>query len=224
MKEEAISKKSTFFIFLGLGLLLIACVVGGAIAYFISQTDTVSNTFRKGSLVVETTTDLNSDSYNIRANENVTINPKIENKGSVDAYVFLVIEIPYETIRIITDDEIGQGFGSLFDVNSLSSDWIEINSTKDETSKKYTVVYAYAKNDGVLAQNETTSVAFQSIKFKSVMEGCFAGDYTLCDENSINEEFSVKVTGLGVQVSNLTLTGDTLKDKLTNIYNDNFGS
>ena len=199
MKEEAISKKSTFFIFLGLGLLLIACVVGGAIAYFISQTDTVSNTF-------------------------VTINPKIENKGSVDAYVFLVIEIPYETIRIITDDEIGQGFGSLFDVNSLSSDWIEINSTKDETSKKYTVVYAYAKNDGVLAQNETTSVAFQSIKFKSVMEGCFAGDYTLCDENSINEKFSVKVTGLGVQFSNLTLTGDTLKDKLTNIYNDNFGS
>ena len=56
------------------------------------------------------------------------------------------------------------------------------------------------------------------------MEGCFAGDYTLCDENSLNKGFSVKVTGLGVQVSNLTLTGDTLKDKLTNVYNDNFGS
>ena len=206
---------------------MIACVVGGAIAYFISQTDTVSNTFRKGSLVIETTTDLKNDSYNIRAKENVTINPKIENKGSVDAYVFLVVEMPYEVIRITNDDEIGQGYESFFDVNSLSSDWIEINSTKDETSKKYTVVYAYAKNDGVLAQDQTTSVAFKSIKFKPVMEGCFAGDYTLCAtafENSLNKEFSVKVTGLGVQVSNLTLTGDTLKDKLTNVYNDNFGS
>ena len=224
MKEEVISKKGTIFIFMGLGLLLIACVVGGSIAYFISQTDTVSNTFRKGSLVVETTTDLKNESYNIRANESIIVNPKIKNKGSVDAYVFLVVEIPYEIIRTTTDDEIGQGYGSFFAVNSLSSDWIEINSTKDETSKKYTVVYAYKKNNGVLEQNGTTSVAFQSIKFESVMEGCFAGDYTLCDENLLNKGFSVKVTGLGVQARNLTLTGSNLKDKLTNVYNDNFGS
>lgn len=228
MREDAISKKSTIFIFLGLGLLLLACVVGGAIAYFISKTDTISNTFRKGSLVIETTTDWSNNDYGIRANENIIINPKITNKGSSDAYVFLVLEVPYEFINTTSDLEIFQGTDSLFKVYDLSSDWVLINETKDESSKKYEVVYAYIKNEGVLSPNEVTPVVFKSLKFASIIEGCFAGDESVykCGtafESEINKGFSIKITGVGVQSSNLTLTGDTLKDKLTNIYKNNFG-
>lgn len=73
-------------------VLVIGCVAGGTVAYLVSKTDTITNTFTVGDIKAELT-ETTGNTYHIVPGVNITKNPKATIKAdSEDCYLFVKVD------------------------------------------------------------------------------------------------------------------------------------
>lgn len=187
-------------------------IAGGAFAFFTS-TQTATNTFTVGNVEIE----LTEPSWDpevkpvVTPGQVIAKDPTITNTGTIDAYGFVKVDIPYENVSAIdengnkvlaADNELFQLLNTEGNVG-LNADWVEITGEvdgitypyKDEDAKTVSHIYAYASATAMTAIAKDASVSpFDAVKFAAVTEGAFEGQ----DINVVVTSYAIQTTNLGV--------------------------
>lgn len=163
--------------------LAVAGVIGtsGILAY-LTDNDSATNKFTVGKVdidLVEDTwdnaTDTDGDEVpdfaeEITANQTIEKDPKIQNIGKNDAYVYLEVKVPVAEVKTVADDGTPLNNGDAtatelftFEVNE---GWTQLSRT--EGTGEVTYVYYYNE---VVAPNGETGTLFDEVKFANVIEG-----------------------------------------------------
>lgn len=190
MKKRSISK-------IVLTGALAGCMIIGAISAYFTDADTATNTFTVGKVEI----DLQEPDWvpptDITPEQEFAKDPKIENTGINDAYVFIEVVVPYATV--ITANEDGST-NPAADTELFSYDvkagWMELGEAKKDTAAKtVTHLYAYGAADAMTAVSAgvTTESVFDYIKFANVV-----------DEQGLEEaSLDVVVNSYAIQTTNL---------------------
>lgn len=179
-----------------LGALSLAATVsiGGTVAYLTDQ-DAADNKFTVGKVEV----DLEEPNWDedehqdLQAGESVEKDPQITNTGINDAYVYLEVQVPMETVITASENGTRENGGTAVKQELFTfapnANWTQISKT--ETDNHMVYVYSY---DKVLAAGETTNTLFDTMTFANIIEGQI-------DEN----EYIIPVEAFAIQTAN---TGD----------------
>lgn len=182
------TNKKRIMILIAVALLLL---IGSVSAYFTS-TDTAKNTWTVGEVEIDLQEPLYDEknpeeSQNMTPNKVVHKDPKVENTGENDAFVFLKVSVPKANIAVASQDGSKQDsvIQELFDYG-ISSEWVKVEEDTSAADKN-TYVFAYGNADEctALAKGDVTSVLFRNteatdasepgaigkISFKNVIEG-----------------------------------------------------
>lgn len=222
--------------------LIAVMAIGGISAYFTSADD-AKNVWTVGKVKIDLQ-EPNYDSEDPDEREDITPNkefekdPKVQNTGINDTYVFIKFSMP--KANVIVADQNGQrqeaALQELFDYQ-INDGWTQV-AADTSADDKNTYVYAYAKDNVCtpLAKDDTTPVLFKNatgthidnpgvigiITFKNVIEGQGLEGITL--EVPV-EAYGIQTTDLGTDNVNSpaevwsilsTQTNDTIVDDLTN--------
>lgn len=179
-----------------LGALSLAATItiGGTVAYLTDQ-DAADNKFTVGKVEVE----LKEPSWeeeehqDLQAGESVEKDPHITNTGVNDAYVYLEVQVPMETVITAAEDGTRENGGvavnqELFTFTA-NKNWTQISKTESNGYMVY--VYSY---DKILASGESTNTLFDTMTFANVIEGQID-----------SREYIVPVEAFAIQTAN---TGD----------------
>ena len=179
-----------------LGALSLAATItiGGTVAYLTDQ-DAADNKFTVGKVEVE----LEEPSWeeeehqDLQAGESVEKDPHITNTGVNDAYVYLEVQVPMETVITAAEDGTRENGGvavnqELFTFTA-NKNWTQISKTESNGYMVY--VYYY---DKILASGESTNTLFDTMTFANVIEGQID-----------SREYIVPVEAFAIQTAN---TGD----------------
>lgn len=222
--------------------LIALCLIGalaitGIFAFLTATTDTKVNSFTVGNIEIELdegawedlpdadNDEIPDEAENLVSGKTIVKEPHVINKGTNDAYTFLVVSVPKAEV-VTTDDE---GFKSPSAVNELfttkfgadaalnTTDWKLMTSVTDDADYNH-YVYGYIANNGILAPEGETSKLFDTVKFANVTEE-FAGDTAM--------QLTIKVQALAIQADDTVNSVDTaweiiqsdndVKDVLTGI-------
>jgi len=174
-----------------LAAVVLLLLIGSVSAYFTS-TDEAKNTWTVGKVEIDLQEPLYDEnnpeeSQNMAPNKVVHKDPKVENTGENDAFVFLKVSIPKANVAVASQDGSKQDsvLQELFDYG-ISSDWVKVEEDTSAVDKN-TYVYAYGNADEctALTKGGVTSVLFKNteaadaaepgavgkISFKNVIEG-----------------------------------------------------
>lgn len=148
--------------------------ISGAFAY-LTDTETANNTFTVGKVDIELQEPswVETNAQDMAANATIAKDPQVKNVGVNDAYVYLKVTVPVETV--ITTQADGtrntEAPTQLF-TYVVNEGWSEITSAKEQNltdgSGTYTYVYYYER---AIAANETTPTLFDEVTFANVIEG-----------------------------------------------------
>ena len=181
-----------------------AIAITGAFAY-LTATDTATNMFTVGNVVVELTEpnwspDVDSDGdgindtmSNIVAGQKIAKDPTLTNTGDNNAYGYIMVEIPkvYETD--ITGDDgvaVSQQHYPLFSFEA-NDNWELVDSQVGTEDDAYDY-YLYAYKDALVPGNEVT--LFDEVKFANITDN-FVN--TITGEAIV--DLDIKVTGYAIQ-------------------------
>lgn len=181
---------------------IIACaaaaimMVGGVSAYF-TATDAATNTWTIGNIAIE----LQEPEYDASDKENIVPkqvlpkDPKVKNTGKNDAFVFLKVSIPKESVSTLSEEGImlGTRMQELFEY-SIENGWDQIQQIDDYNRNIYWFAYAADGKCTALAPGNTTPVLFKDgvITFKNIVEG------------QLGDEVSIPVEAYAIQTTNLS--------------------
>lgn len=197
-------------------------ITGGAFAFFTS-TQTATNTFTVGDVEVELEEpkwdelpDADDDgtpdiAENMTPGQVVPKNPTITNVGTIDAYGFVKVVIPYENVSAIDENgnQVAAADNELFQLLDtanavgINAGWVEITGEvdgitypyKDTANKTVSHIYAYASATAMTAIEAGEAVSpFDAVKFSAVTEGAFEGQ----DLDVVVTTYAVQTTNLGV--------------------------
>lgn len=184
-------------------------------AYF-SDADTATNTFTVGKVSI----DLQEPSWNpddttstfkdILPNQDIAKDPKIQNDGINDAYVFIEVKVPYKALVTASDSGEKQTSANtqLF-TWTVNKGWVEVakDVTDAQNSGVYTYVYAYVGTDAsgnnntemlALKANEKTATVFDYVRFANVVE----------DQLLEATDLDIVVNAYAIQTTNINGTND----------------
>lgn len=104
---------------------------------------------------------------NITPNQTITKDPKVKNVGINDAFVYLEVKVPFETVITAQDDGTrnAEAATELFTFEA-NSGWTQLSRT--EGTDEVTYVYCY---DQKVAPNSETTTLFDSVTVANVIEG-----------------------------------------------------
>lgn len=190
-------RRSRFIIAISLSLIC-GVAIAGAVAFLTARTETKTNVFTVGEVSIElkepqwsAQPDNNKNGIpdkaeNLSPSETVVKDPKVTNVGINDAYIYLRVRVPKETVDYADENGnvVKKGTIELFSYEE-NPGWSEF--LKDSTDE-YTDYYYYY--DNVVAPTDTTLELFNTITFADVIEG------QLEDKN-----YTVDITAYGVQVT-----------------------
>ena len=179
-----------------LGALSLAATIsiGGTVAYLTDQ-DAADNKFTIGKVDVELSEPnwKESEHQDLQAGEVVQKDPFITNTGINDAYVYMEVQVPLETVITAAKDGTRANGGAAVKQEiftfSPNANWTQISKTESNNHMVY--VYSY---DKVLAAGEATNTLFDTMTFANIIEGQI-------DEN----EYIIPVEAFAIQTAN---TGD----------------
>lgn len=184
-------------------ILTLILIIGGILAYF-TDVDTKTNSFKMGNVSIKVVEENweggETGVVDIVPNQIVNKDPKIENTGSTDVYVFIKVKVPYA--NVVVGDAAAEDT-ELF-TYELNDGWVEVGtSTKDDQDKTVTHVYAYvdSTNTSELKALEptekTTPAVFDTVKLVDIKE--------TNDGNSTIQgaDLEVEVSGYGIQTTDL---------------------
>ena len=182
---------------IGLGLSLLASIGIGA---YLTDTDTKSDVYTVGNVQAEIITNGDMELDNVGALLPGTVHTyerAASNTGINDAYVFMSVTIPYETVGVAADDgsQLGEKVMQLFAPVEISSEWKLVDDG-------FIGEYAIAANGQAAGEHDAYSViAGDTITY---VYG-YVGD---------NADGALKALASGETTSNLVE-----EMKLTNLYN-----
>ena len=172
-------------------------IAGGALAFF-TDVKTATNTFTVGDVEI-TLTEPNwnpDENPPMTPGQEVPKDPTVTNDGTIPAYVFMEVKVPYANVSLIDEDgnKLSAANNELF-TYTLNTGWVEVGTPVLENGVA-THVYAYGTADAMteVAVNADVTL-FNTIKFADVAEGDFEG-----------ENLNVVVKGLAIQTDNLDTT------------------
>ena len=185
-----------------LSLLLIMAVSALGISAYFTSTDTKTGVFEVGKIDIELLEPNWENNYPTTPNETVTKDPQIKNIGAQDAYVFLEVKVPYANVVTTSDDGVKQEQSEieLFSYE-ISSNWIKVQTTKDEISNLNKHVYAYVVNDSELKKltsEKTTEALFEEISFVNITEN---QEIELTQQNVMVSAYGIETNIVGAEIT-----------------------
>lgn len=169
-------KKQRKFVFWAASLLLTGALAAGGTLAYLTDKDTVTNKFVVGKVDIvgrepAYSPDPDGKTNKIVPTQVIPKDPRIENTGKNDSYVYMDVSIPIA--KVITADSAGrrQNGGTaaeteLFTMNQMSKKWVLMYKKKQNN----TMVYTYYYNE-VLAPSRTTEPLFTSVTAANIIEG-----------------------------------------------------
>ncbi len=152
------------------GALGLVVLTGGVFAYF-TDVEEKENVFTIGSvnidLIEEKWDEEEPDHDPLVPGESIAKDPKVENTGVNDAYVYLEITVPMATVVTVDDSGALQeaALQELFTFE-INENWTLLETSETETTKTY--VYGY---DTKLASGEETNTLFDEVTLINIIEG-----------------------------------------------------
>lgn len=145
-------------------VLLIGCVAGGTLAYLMTKSETVTNTFVAGAIGDLTLTENTGDSYIVIPGVDITKAPVVTfNGNNVDAYVFVKVEgsdwtESNGTFSLGTDQEmtwtIAEGWTKLENIAGVYYREVAVDTDIENTAK--TEMYGIIKDNKITVSSEIT--------------------------------------------------------------------
>lgn len=153
------------------GVLCLASV--GGVSAYLTDYEKVSNEFTIGKVDVDLKEDnwKPDDNKKIEPGKVITKDPKIQNVGINDAFVYLEVSIPMANVTAAEENgnRLEKREQELFSFQSKNS-WTKLNARKVGSNQVY--VFTYNK---VLKPQETTETLFDTVKFLNIIEGQLDG-------------------------------------------------
>lgn len=169
-------KKQRKMVFWAASLLLTGALAAGGTLAYLTDKDSVTNQFVVGKVDIEGhepayAPDPDGKTNHIVPTQVIPKDPRIENKGKNDAYVYMDVSIPMA--KVIVTDATGKRLNGgaaaeteLFSMNQLSKKWVLMYKKKQNGSMIYTYLY-----NEVLAPSKTTEPLFTSVTAANIVEG-----------------------------------------------------
>lgn len=161
----------------------VAGVVGisGILAY-LTDTDTATNNFTVGKVEIElqeptwdaandeNSNDIPDVAETLAANATIAKDPQVQNIGKNDAYVYLKVTVPKDTVIVAQADgtRLPEAVTELFSYE-VNEGWTEIPSQKVEGTDSNTYVYYY--NEKLAPDAVTAKPLFNEVTLANVIEG-----------------------------------------------------
>ncbi len=194
-------------------VLLFSVFLGATFAFLVKQTNSEANGFTFGDAdikLTETEWDKLADEDRIvYPGKKVTKDPKVENTGGTDLYVYLEVKVPRANVRTVTTDAAGtEEIGEMKIQNLFSftpkSDWIKIKETTDDQWN--TLIYGYNK---VLAPKGETGLLFDSVQYINIVEG----------DLEKGTRLNMPINAYAIQTGYLNETGSSTAEKMEDAFN-----
>ncbi len=184
-----------------------ALTTGGLAAYF-TDGDTATNTFTVGKVSIDlqepdwdpdTSTDLTPE-------QEIPKNPKIENDGINDAFVFMQVSVPYASVVTANEDGTKNAAADteLF-TYTVNPGWVELGTAqKDASTGLVTHLYAYGTSTAMtpLAAEAATPTLFDRVKFVNIVE----------DQDLEGSQLSMAINSYAIQTVNINDGKTTSQD------------
>lgn len=178
-------------------LLLSASISGVLYGLFVMTTPTLENVFTVGSVKIRLTEPHYDPSGNTPMVQGQTVgkDPVITNTGTNSAFVWLEVEVPKETVRLLTEAGAPEEKEEeLFSLDGLDDkNWVLVESRPAGEGKTMTYVYGYASILPSEGDGRTTEPLFQTVTYKKILE-----------DSQEAHAYSIDVRAYGIQT---TLSG-----------------
>ena len=197
-------------------IIIAACIsilsIASALAYF-TATDGRTNNFTVGDVKIRIEEPNWEIPRGIKPGETFPKDPKIENTGLNDAFVFLEVEIPKRNIYTYDPDtleRLDKTSVQLFQINKTTALWMGTDTHSDNwvkiredlsgpDSNKYIFAYGTSSSCTILPAGEKTDSLFETASF------CYAVEGQGLDE----EDFVIRINAYAVQAENLPSNSPT---------------
>lgn len=210
VQKKKMSKKLKYFI---IGLSIISILSVSSIYAFLGDNEQKKESVMVGDDVL---VELYEPSYNessgqsLSAGATIAKDPYAENKGKVDAWVFMKIEVPKKNLTVS-----GASSPSMVDLYSFTTNtgWTEISRTSGTNSTTY--IYGY--NSILKAGQRTSTPLYNQVKVVNFI------DITEFDTNlNGNLEDDERLFTISVNVMSIQSSADTtMKNAYTKYANQN---
>lgn len=202
-------------IFVVLALALVLCMGIASISAYFTDTDTATNTFTIGEIKLDLQepswddTDTDGDgtpdaAEDIQPNQTIAKDPRVENTGINDEFVFLTVEVPYSTIVSADLDGTlannGEAKQTQLFTYTVNAGWVQVGDPEwseadADGNGTVTYVYAYATNGTMtsLKSGDVTGTLFDNVTFVNAIE----------EQGLENSTKNVIVNAYGIQTTNL---------------------
>ncbi len=179
--------------------LLALLFIGGTVAYF-TDTDSATNTFTLGNVDIELiepnwdSTGAAAAAQNILPGAVIAKDPKVQNVGTSDAYVFIKVKEPcYATTKAFT--------------YTVNSGWVVVGTAgacSGTGVNTIETVYAYGgSNMTTLVSNTTTTALFDNVTLNTALDNAAV---TALSGATDNQGKQIVVTAYAIQKDNLSDT------------------
>ena len=190
-------KKKDLYYILSIITVLVVFLIGGVLA-FLTDMDSKTNVFIIGEVdialiepswvpTIDSNDDNALDANKIRIGQSIPLDPKVQNLGDDDCYVYLKVYVPkgdYEVNNTVVED------GDLFSYEIDSAHWTELpnSSATNEDSN----IYVYYYNEPLSAPNWEDSIT-EPLFTEITLEAKPANEKI---KNVVIEAYAIQSTGL----------------------------
>lgn len=192
-------------------IVAVAFIISIASVYaYYTASDNLLNTFTIGEVAIDLTepqydAEDSSKRSSLEPDSDITKDPMVTNEGANDAFIFIEVNIPRETVMTAnrsTGAKIGARLQELFTF-AVNNEWKQIS-----TDSKGKYVFAYIGKDNKLSAlkpGETTTVLFKNSKIHliNIIEG----------QDLQERQFNIPVTAYAIQSNDIT--GQDSSDPIT---------
>lgn len=220
MKKKNVSKRKAAVIGLA-ALAMLGAGAGGTLAY-LTDAETATDTFTVGQVAI----DLVETAYDAAAkagenkkmvpNQEVAMDPVVENTGINDAITFLKVSVPVKNVTQVDDngDKSAPANHELVffkdsadkitdHANNFDANWVQLADKEegtDHAGDTRTYVFGYKK---ALAKDESTTALFDKVQVMNVLEDELVPEavqdikieaYAIQKDNILNSEGAIEIT------------------------------
>lgn len=208
---KKIDKKNIIFISVAASLTIFMAAIGSTLAILTQNTESRANNFSFGQVNIELEEpEWEKNDHILYPGRTVPKDPTVTNTGINDLYVFLKVQIPKASVRIVKVID-GKDVIQPEEVRELVSytydekNWVVID--EDNTENDYhSIIYGYKAK---LSAEQPTTPLFEEVTFVNAVEG----------EPKTSMSFDMPILAYAIQADYLEdVSGNDITDILTKAY------
>ena len=200
-------------------LLLSASISGVLYGLFVMTTPTLDNVFTVGSVKIRLTEPHYDPSGNTPMVQGQTIakDPVITNTGTNPAFVWLEVEVPKETVKLLSAEGMPEEKeGELFSLDWNETDWVQVEKKEAEDGRTVTYVYGYSRVLPPEGDGRSTAPLFETVTYKNILEN----SQEALAYNLDVRAYGIQTTLSGVEISEGKLTAEIFETIISAYAND----